>query len=175
MPPADMPLQVDADGPPPGAVRLPQVAPARRRWSRGLALPLLVVLLLAAGVVGAYVFRDRIVKRWPQSAQIYELVGLPHRAGDGLELDNINYSHRHDGSDDVLQVQGEVFNPTESEVALPPLKASLRDDGGKLLYDWTFDIERATIRPGEIIPFRTEARNPPPAATKLAVGFSTGR
>ena len=75
----------------------------------------------------------------------------------------------------MLQVQGEVFNPTDSEVALPQLKVSLRDDAGKLLMDWSFDIDRATIRPGEVIPFKAEARNTPPAATRLAVDFSAKR
>jgi predicted Zn finger-like uncharacterized protein len=174
-PPADMPLQIDADAPPPGVVSLPPVAPPRRRWSRGLALPLLVILLLLGAAGGAYVFRDRVVQRWPQAAQIYELVGLPQKPGNGLQLDNVNYTRQQVGADNVLQVQGEVFNPTDSEVALPQLKVSLRDDSGKLLMDWTFDIDRATIRPGEVIPFKAEARNTPPAATKLAVDFAAKR
>jgi predicted Zn finger-like uncharacterized protein len=185
-PPADMPLQIDADAPPPGLVDLPPVPPPRRRWSRGLALPLLVILLLVAGIGAGYVFRERIVQRWPQSGQIYEAIGLPVHAGggenalaqqqlkqaEGLELDNINYTRQQDGADTVLQVQGEVFNPTQAEVTLPHLTVLLRDDSGKVLLDWTFDIDRPTIHPGEIIPFKSETRNPPAAATKLAVNFS---
>jgi predicted Zn finger-like uncharacterized protein len=187
-PPADMPLQIDADAPPPGQVNLPPIPPPRRRWSRGLALPLLVILLLLAAVGAGYAFRARIVQRWPQSAQIYELIGLPVRAveetalaqqqmkqAEGLELDNINYARQQDGADTVLQVQGEIFNPTQAEVALPHLKVSLRDDSGRLLLDWTFDIDRPTIHAGEIIPFKAETRNPPAAATKLAVDFSATR
>jgi predicted Zn finger-like uncharacterized protein len=187
-PPADMPLQIDADAPAPGQVNLPPIPPPRRRWSRGLALPLLVILLLLAAIGAGYVFRGRIVQRWPQSAQIYELIGVPVRAveetalaqqqmkqAEGLELDNINYTRQQDGADTVLQVQGEIFNPTQVEVTLPHLKVSLRDDGGKLLLDWTFDIDRPTIHPGEIIPFKSETKNPPAAATKLAVDFSTTR
>ena len=186
-PPADMPLQIDADGPLPGLVSLPPVPPPRRRWSRGLALPLLVILLLVAGIGAGYVFRERIVQRWPQSGQIYEAIGLPGHAGsggesalaqeqmkqaEGLELDNINYTRQQDGADTVLQVQGEIFNPTQAEVTLPHLKVSLRDDSGKALFTWTFDIDRPTIHPGEIIPFKSETRNPPAAATKLGVNFS---
>ena len=174
-PPSDMPLQVDEDAPPPGAVNLPEAKPQRRRWSRGLLLPLLVVVVLLAGIGAGYVFRDRIVARWPQAAQMYELIGLPTRPGDGLELDNISYTEQKVGSDSVLEVQGEILNPTQAEVMLPTLRASLRDESDRLLLDWTFRMDRPSIRPGEILSFRTEAHNTPVAATKLSVDFTASR
>jgi predicted Zn finger-like uncharacterized protein len=165
-PPADMPLQVDADAPPPGLVDLPVTA-VRRRRGRGLALPLLVLILLLGGLGAGYIFRDRIVARWPQAAQIYELANLPVRHGDGLELDNISYTLR----DNVVQLQGEIFNPTAGEVGMPHLKASLRDTSGRLLLQWTFDIDRRSIRPGETIAFKAE-HNAPDTATELGIDFA---
>ena len=79
------------------------------------------------------------------------------------------------GPDHVLQIQGEIFNPTNVEVKLPRLQASLRDDSGKRLFDWVFDAGPQTIRPGEIIPFKTETRNPPDQATKIGVDFAADR
>ena len=125
-PPADMPHQIDADAPPPGMVNLPHIAPAPRRWSRGLAMPLLVIVLLLAALGGGYFFRNRIVAHWPQSAQIYEAIGLPIvRPEERLELANISSMMEPGGPDHVLQIQGEIFNPTNVEVKLPRLQASL--------------------------------------------------
>ncbi len=68
--------------------------------------------------------------------------------------------------DHVLQIQGEIFNPTNAEVKLPRLQASLRDDSGKRLVDWVFDAgPQAIRRRGRS--FKTETRNPPDQATKI--------
>ncbi|HEY8014563.1 MAG TPA: DUF3426 domain-containing protein [Dongiaceae bacterium] len=175
-PPADMPHQIDADAPPPGMVNLPHIAPAPRRWSRGLAMPLLVIVLLLAALGGGYFFRNRIVAHWPQSAQIYEAIGLAIvRPEERLELANISSMMEPGGPDHVLQIQGEIFNPTNAEVKLPRLQASLRDDSGKRLFDWVFDAGPQTIRPGEVVPFKTETRNPPDQATKIGVDFAADR
>jgi hypothetical protein len=168
-PPADMPRQIDADGPPVGLVSLPQIQPVERRWSRGLGLPLMVILLVLLALGGGYFFRDPVVARWPQAAQLYELIGVATRAGQPLELDNVSYARQEAGADTLLQIQGEIYNPTNAELPLPQLKASLRSESGKLLREWTFDADRPTIRPGEIIPFKTDTRNPPADATKLGV------
>ncbi len=80
-PPADMPHRIDTDAPPPGLVNLPQIKPAPRWWSRGIGLPLLIILLLLAGAGYGYFFRDRVVARWPQAAQLYDLIGLPGPGG----------------------------------------------------------------------------------------------
>ena len=61
-PPADMPHQIDADAPPPGMVNLPHIAPAPRRWSRGLAMPLLVIVLLLAALGGRSVRARRAAR-----------------------------------------------------------------------------------------------------------------
>ena len=75
-PPADMPHRIDADGPPPGQVVLPQTARARRMWSRGIGFPLLIILLLLLAGGYGYFFRDKVIQCWPQAAQIYELIGV---------------------------------------------------------------------------------------------------
>src|SRR5262245_31690737 len=73
MPPADMPHQIDADLPPPTLSDLPRPRASRARWTRGAGLPSLIILLLLLALGGGYFFRDRVVDRWPQAAQLYEL------------------------------------------------------------------------------------------------------
>jgi predicted Zn finger-like uncharacterized protein len=82
-PPADMPRQIDADQPPPGSVSLPPIAPVARLSARGIGLPLLLILMLVLALGGGYFFRDRVVARWPQASQLYELIGLPVMPGKG--------------------------------------------------------------------------------------------
>lgn len=174
-PPSDMPREVDITASPVGNVPLPQRSAAAVRGSRGAGLPLLILVLLALGIVGGYFFRERIIAEWPKTAQIYELLGLPTKVlGAGLELANVNFTRQDVAGQPVIQVQGDIFNKTDKEIALPPLKVALQDNSGKLLFDWTFGVDRPTIRPGETVAFKTEAKSPPPEATKLMVTFAGG-
>ena len=174
-PPNDMPREVDLTAPLAGSMPLSTRPPAASRASRGAGLPLLILVLLVLGVAGGYFFRERIIAEWPKTAQIYELLGLPGKVlGAGLEIANVNYTRQQVAGEAVMQIQGDIFNKTDKEITLPPLKAALEDDSGKLLFDWTFGVDRPTIRPGETINFKTETKNPPPEATKLAVTFSSG-
>lgn len=175
MPPADMPREVDVSLPAPGALALPDSASTGSGGRRGLGLPLLIVVLVALGLAGGYFFRARIVAEWPQTAGVYELIGLPVRAmGAGLELTNVAYVRRQANGGTVIDVQGEVSNRTDRNIVLPPLRIALSDDQDKQLFNWTFALDRSTIAPGETIVFKTEGKDPPPEATKLQVTFAGG-
>ncbi len=170
-----MPHEVDLTIPA-SSVPLPSRPRAGGGGSRGAGLPLLILVLLGLGVAGGYFFRERIMTEWPKTAQIYELIGLPSKVvGAGLELSNVNFTRQDDASGQpVIQVRGDIFNKTDKDIALPPLKVALQDDSGKLLFDWTFAVEQTTIRPGETISFHTETKNPPVEATKLTITFTGG-
>lgn len=172
-PPADMPREIDVSLPPPGTLALPESAGAGAGSRRGLGLPLLILVLLALGLSGGYFFRARIVAEWPATAAIYELIGIPVRTmGAGLELANVAFTWRQANGVTVIDVRGEVSNRTDRDIALPPLSVALSDDQDKQLFDWTFALDRPSIAPGETIVFKTEGKNPPPAATKLHVTFA---
>jgi predicted Zn finger-like uncharacterized protein len=174
-PPSDMPREVDLSMPPPGTLALPENAGPRPGSRRGLGLPLLILVLLALGLSGGYFFRARIVTEWPGTAGIYELVGIPVRIlGAGLELANVAFTWRQTDGATVIDVRGEVSNKTDRDITLPPLRVALSDDQDKQLSDWTFTLDRSTIAPGETVVFKTEGKNPPPAATKLHVTFAGG-
>jgi len=174
-PPADMPREIDVSLPPPGTLALPESARAGAGGRRGLGLPLLILVLVALGLSGSYFFRARIVAEWPGTAGVYELIGIPVKAvGAGLELTNVAFTWGQAGGATVIDVRGEVSNRTDRDITLPPLRVALSDDQGKQLSNWTFALDRSTIAPGETIVFKTEGKNPPPAATKLQVTFAGG-
>ncbi|HYV87781.1 MAG TPA: DUF3426 domain-containing protein [Candidatus Polarisedimenticolia bacterium] len=174
-PPDDMPHQVDLAIPPAGSVPLPPRPRAGFGASRGAGLPLLILVLLALAVAGGYFLRERIVAQWPKTAQLYELIGLPTKAvGAGLEIANVKYTRQEVAGQVVFQIQGDIFNKTEKEIAVPPLDIPLQDASGKLLMDWTFSINQPSIRPGETISFNTEIKNAPAATAKFIVTFAGG-
>ena len=82
-PPADMPHQIDAELALPDLASMSQIRPVARLSGRGIGLPLLLILALMLALGGGYVFRDRVVARWPQASQLYELIGLPVSSGKG--------------------------------------------------------------------------------------------
>jgi hypothetical protein len=170
-----MPREIDTSAPQPGPVDLPRIGPAPRVWTRGLFLPLLVTLLIVLAAGGAYVFRDRVVARWPQTAPVYELAGLSAHVDALPSLANLRYTRRQVLGENVLDVEGEIYNETDQALAVPRLVVSLRSDGDALLHEWSFGIDQATIQPGEVIPFKSEMKSPPPEATRIAVKFEGGR
>jgi predicted Zn finger-like uncharacterized protein len=170
-PPADMPLQVDL--PPPDNFPVPQRLHPASRGGWGLGLPMLILVLLLLGLGAGYFFRDRVIQHWPQTAHIYELIGLPGRtAGAGLEVSNVNFHRRDAKGQTVLEVQGRISNKTEQEMMVPSLNVTLRDGSDRPLYSWTFNMDQASIRAGETIEFMTRTQNPPAEASRISVTFA---
>ena len=174
-PPDDMPHEVDLTVPLAGSVPLPNRPRPGGGGSRGAGLPLLILVLLGLGLAGGYFFRERIMAEWPKTVQIYELIGLPSKAvGVGLEINNTKYSKQEVSGQRVLEIQCEIFNKTDKDIVIPPLKLELQNDAGLPLLDWTANVDPATIHAGETINFQTEAKDPPAGATKLVITFAGG-
>lgn len=175
-PPSDMPRQVNPPPPPTGMpigrVSLPALMPpGRRRRERYSTLLLSGVLV---GLVLGLVFfgRERIVLTWPAAKAFYDLVGLDSTAvGAGLELDNVRFVRREVDGQDVIIIEGDVSNPTEEVRSLPTLRATLRNEQNQWLKDWTFQIDRAELQPGQTANFQTMTRDPPEAARHLSITF----
>ncbi len=136
---------------------------------------MLIVVLVALGVAGGYFFRDRIVAEWPKTAQFYELIGVRVSAvGAGLELNNVKFTQQDVNGQLVIEVHGDIINKTDKDITVPPLQVVLNDSAGNQLFDWTFNVDRPTIHPGETINFKTETKTAPAAASKMKVTFAGG-
>jgi hypothetical protein len=169
-----MPREVDLTIPA-SNVPLPSRPRAGGGGSRGAGLPLLILVLLGLGIAGGYFFRERIMAEWPKTVQIYELIGLPSKAvGVGLEINNAKFTKQEVSGQSVLEIQCEIFNKTDKDTVIPPLKLELQNDAGMPLRDWTVTVDPAAIRAGETFNFQAESKDPPAEATKLTITFAGG-
>jgi predicted Zn finger-like uncharacterized protein len=181
--PSPQPAPPEAEPAPPPKPR-PAEPPAREprareprgrpRWI-GLALVWVgaVVLLLAGVAAVAYVARDRIVVAWPDASRLYAKVGIETKVlGLGLEVRNVTTVRRLVDDARTLEIEGEVVNVSNEVQTIPTLRASLKDEQGTELMDWTFDVRAHSIDPGKSLSFRTVANDPPASATDLSISFT---
>jgi predicted Zn finger-like uncharacterized protein len=181
VPPADMPRRVDVPIPPrmetaDSRAQLPaRVTEKPRRVAGGFAFGLLALIAVVLGIASgsAYLWREWIVAELPQAKQLYDLIGI--RAvplGAGLEFSNLKFERRQiDGADSII-IEGELFNTTPEPQSIPTLKATLQDEGGRWLSDWTFSLGRPALESGETVTFKVTKRDPPAATRKLSVAFT---
>lgn len=174
-PPADMPQRLDVPipprmTPPPGThaglpARVTEKRPARLGWF------LFAFLLIGVAVGALYLFRQPIVAAVPQTAALYDWLNPPP-PGAGLEFSNIKFVRRQVEGQDAIVIEGDIFNTTPDVQAVPALKATLRNDQGQWLRDWTFSFSQPTLEPGETASFQTMTTDPPEATKKLLVTFT---
>lgn len=174
VPPADMPQRLDVPIPPrmtpPG---IHSGLPARVTEKRPPRLGWIVFALLLIAVLGgsAYLFRQQLAAQVPALAgalAFFDGTAL----GAGLEFSNISFVRRQVEGQDAIVIEGEIFNTTPEAQTVPALKATLRNEQGQWLHDWTFSLGQATLEPGETARFKTMATNPPAATKKLLVTFT---
>lgn len=160
-----------------GRARLPaRFIEARPRISK-LWLLFLFVLIAIVGV-GAFLGRQTIVAELPQTAaaygffeKLYDSIVEP-APGAGLEFSNITYERREVDGRPGLSIEGQIFNTTGEPQPVPTLKATLQDDEGRWLRDWTFSLGQETLESGETATFSTLTKDPPSATQRLEVTFT---
>ena len=158
-----------ASSPAPAPAALPRPVPQRGSHT-GLGCLLLLVILAVAVAVGVLA-RDRIVGLWHPAASFYRAVGLKlEPLGAGLEIAKVAPSR----NGDVLVVEGEVTNTTDSDRAVPRLRVILRDTAGKELASKIIDPPTPNLARGATAHFKTQFDRPSDAATRVDVTFMSG-
>ena len=142
--------------------------PSRLGMLAGWLLFLIVLLGIAAAL---FFFRQQIVSLWPQSASLYAAIGLDANAR-GLSFEDVSYVKGKEGEQIVLIINGKLRNVTGHELAVPQLRVGLSDSGAREVYHWTFSPDAVTLKPGQVLPFRTRLTSPPPAAVGIEVRFA---
>jgi predicted Zn finger-like uncharacterized protein len=131
-----------------------------------------VLVTLVAGLTGAVLGREAIVRTIPDLAGLYDRLGLTVNVV-GLEFTRVNGMLSRREGRPVLIVRGEVRGVSNQAVPFPPMLVSLVDEHGDALYRWSIAPPVASLAGGERVPFESQMVNPPPSAAGISVGFGT--
>lgn len=133
----------------------------RRRWPMLLGLLLLVVAAVAAAV-------------WFLApTELKSRLGIAQANGDTPLLLQVQQHSRQQlaSGNQLLEVSGQVINPTEETQSVPPLQAQLRSLEQQVVYKWTIPPPSPRLAPGGVVSFNSAQLNIPPTAACLDVYF----
>jgi predicted Zn finger-like uncharacterized protein len=150
--------------------RLPQI------WVRILSSMVLTIAgATVAGLLAGSLFaREAVVRRFPDLAGLYGIIGLEVNLR-GLAFLDVRTFRELDGSTPVLVVDGVIENVSDSDRPVPRLRFGLRSTSGREVYAWTMEPAVQTLEPGGRTNFRSRLPAPPEAATDVQVRFTDRR
>jgi hypothetical protein len=132
------------------------------------------VALAAVVLIGtAILFRESVVRAWPQTASAYRAIGFPVNPV-GLVIEDVRAEPSLQQGHAVLAVSGVIRNVVDRVVAAPPLRISLLNAQGKRVAGQIDALANARIPPGETRHFVTAIFDPPFSAHDLQVDFAVG-
>jgi len=153
-----------------------KVRERRRRKSRAAALSAWTATAAAFVVIltGLVLFRGEVVKRWPESASTYAVIGMPVNRF-GLEFMETEAERFFDGTTPILEVRGAVQNVTSSTVAAPLIRVILLDDQGFKVAEAFAPIQPSSIPEEAIAVFAARVENPPFESFELELDLVPAR
>ena len=123
-------------------------------------------------MVGLFVFApSTTVSLLPGAARVYAMLGMPVGA-QGLAFEGVRYGWTNDGSQTVLEVQGNVQNTSSATMTVPTVVIALRDENGDEISEWTTEVGAAELAAGEEAPFLRQIPSPPSNVRSLKVRFA---
>ncbi len=129
------------------------------------ALALLLIML------GAFVALSpkTVVSVLPGAARLYAIMGKPVSTL-GLKIENVRSAWTDAGGQRVLQVDGDIVNPTASEVSVPTVVVALQDKSGKELTQATASV--LALGAGAKTSFTLQIPGAPETVSSLEVRFA---
>jgi len=170
--------------PPMTAQEAPRVIKSQRRretkvsprW--GLIIGwVLVILIVAGSLVGAAVYRQKIIDFLPaeakhQAADIFDTLGMSFELpGYGLKIEVTRSSRQAEGGVPVLVIEGTITNVSSRARVVPRLRAALRDEANRELQYWFFKLADERLLAGQKAEFKTSINNPVDSAKSLGITF----
>jgi hypothetical protein len=126
------------------------------------------VLLLAVLILG----RNEIAAHLPETASVYQHVGLPVEVALGIEFRKLSSQQRHEGDDRTLVVAGELANVSGQTRAVPAIRIGLIDAEGREIDHALFDAPKSSLDAGAVAGFEVTLGGPPPEARDFSVSFA---
>jgi predicted Zn finger-like uncharacterized protein len=131
------------------------------------------VVVLIALVGGLILFRTEIVRALPDMAGIYAAVGLPVNVV-GLEFSDVTTLVTRLGDGSALVVSAKIRSVNSRRTAIPPIVATLLDEHGVAVYEWSVTSPAPDVAPGEVVELSAELAAPPEGARELRLSFAEG-
>ena len=129
----------------------------------------LVLLVLVIGWSAVHYRRD-VATYLPQSASLYSALGLEVNSR-GIAFDGVTYHRAMEDGAPVLTVTGQLVNISSRELPVPQIRIALTDKDKRELFAWTYVPNVMTLKPGQVVPFRTRLASPPDGARHLELRF----
>ena len=137
-----------------------------------VAIGWVALALVVASVIGAFIFAPSAVKSvLPGAQRLYALFGA-HGGSHGLAFEGVRYGWTNDGSQSVLEVQGDVVNLTSGPISVPTVTITLLDESGDEISEWTTEIGEEQLAGGERAPFLRQIPSPPSNVRSVKVHFA---
>jgi predicted Zn finger-like uncharacterized protein len=159
------------DEPEPDVAEREEPPRARVDWAGRLGVAAgwagLAALVFVIGWSGMR-FRQQIATLWPKSATLYAALGKPVNT-TGLKIENPQSHNETEDGQPVLTITGRLTNITTHEIMAPPLRVTLTDADKRVLYNWSFSIGIASLKPGQKVNFLTRLQSPPASARNAEV------
>lgn len=149
----------------------PRRAPQATR-STAATIGWLAVLLILLILTGLVLGRNELVAIAPQTAPIYQRVGLPVTQPIGLELAGIVSERLAGDNGDTLRITGAVRNIAGAERAVPRLRVALLDSARDEVLVREVDVPQAVLAAGASTRFSVDLDDPPADARNFSVTFA---
>jgi len=131
-----------------------------------------ILALIVLIVVGLFAFAPATtVSMLPGAARVYALIGMPVGT-QGLAFEGVRYGWTTNGSQTVLEVQGNVRNEGTATMTVPTVIIALRDENGDEISEWRTEVGAAELGAEEEAPFLLQIPSPPSNVRSLKVRFA---
>ncbi len=137
---------------------------------RGIVLPLLAGIVLLGSYV-ALVQRVHVVRFVPGAAGLFRALGLPVNIFQA-EFQNIRANLTIRDGEAQLVVEGQIRNTRAAVNPLKDVQLSLLGSDGAAVYSWVVKLPQKSLKPGEILGFKTSLVSPPAGNHSVAVSFA---
>ena len=127
-------------------------------------LALLLVMLAAFVALSP----KTVVSVLPGAAKLYAMMGKPVNVG--LKIENVRSAWNDAGGQRVLQVDGDIVNPTAREVSVPTVVVALQDKSGNELAQATASV--LSLAAGAKTSFTLQIPGAPENVSNLKVSFA---
>lgn len=129
----------------------------KRSLPKPLAEIILVLVIFTALCAPLFVFKSSIMRAWPNAIAFYDLLGMAGEPpGEGLVLDKLSANIE----EQTLTITGQAINLTSSDVIMPLIEITLRDDHGEIKKHWYLEPSQTSLEAEQVLPIAAEYEIP---------------